>query len=182
MLLFMPDQPTWIHRQPEILAWLESSEAPPFLDRGLLEGVFQLRRRQALRLMEKAGGYQTGRTYLIDREQLAQFLRGRDSAAVQQAAVRKVRLAGHIEQARSQVEARRLRIRIGPELQRPAARTAALPAGIEPVAPGRLEIRFAGAEDLLSKVAELAAFAVHEPVRFRDTFAVPEGNAAEAEP
>lgn len=172
----MPDQPTWIHRLPEILAWLESSEAPPFLHRGLIEGVFRLRRRQALRLMEKAGGYQAGRTYLIDRLQLAQSLRERDTGAVEQAAQRKARLEDKIDESRRQVEAKRLRVRIDPNLANPGAHSEALPPGIEPVGCGRLEIRFFGAEDLLSKVAALAAFAVLEPARFRQTFEAPAGS------
>jgi len=164
----MPDQPTWIHRLPEILAWLESDEAPPFLHRGLIEAGFRLRRRQALRLMENAGGYQAGRTYLIDRRQLAQFLRERDSRVVDRAAHRKLRLEDQIDESRRQVEARRLRVRVDPGLENSGA--ASLPAGIESVAHDRIEIRFFGAEDLLSKVASLAAFAVNEPARFRQTF------------
>ena len=160
----MPDQPTWIHRLPEILAWLESSDAPPFLHRGLIEGIFGLRRRQSLRLMEKAGGYQAGRTYLIDRQQLAQFLRARDSAGVEQASQRKIRLSDAVDESRRQVEARRVRVRIDPGPQ------PALPPGIETLGPDRIQIRFFGAEDLISKVAALAAFAVHEPARFRQTF------------
>lgn len=164
----MPDQPTWIHRLPEILAWLESSEAPPFLHRGLIEGVFGLRRRQSLRLMEKAGGYQAGRTYLVDRQQLAGFLRRRDSRSVADATQRKVRLEDTIEESRRQVEARRVRVRVDPGLH------AALPPGIEALGPECIQIRFFGAEDLMSKVAALAAFAVHEPARFRQTFEAPD--------
>jgi hypothetical protein len=165
----MPDQPTWIHRVPEILAWLESEEPPPFLHRGLIEGVFHLRRRQALRLMEKAGGYQAGRTYLIDRQQLARFLRERDGDVVTQAALRKVRLKDKIDESRRQVEAKRLRVRVDPDVEIPGG-AATLPPGIEPVGQDCIQIRFFGAEDLLSKVASLAAFAVNHPVRFRQTF------------
>jgi hypothetical protein len=165
----MPDQPTWIHRVPEILAWLESEEAPPFLHRGLIEGVFHLRRRQALRLMEKAGGYQAGRTYLIDREQVAEFLRGRDGQAITRAALRKVRLADKIDESRRQVEAKRVHVRVDPDVGIPGGE-ATLPPGIEAVGQDCIQIRFFGAEDLLSKVASLAAFAVNHPVRFRQTF------------
>jgi len=173
LLFFMPDQPTWIHRLTEILAWLESDEAPPFLHRGLIEGIFHLRRRQALRLMEKAGGYQAGRTYLIDRSQLARFLRERDAHPVEQAAQRKVRLEDMINQSRRQVQARRIRVRVDPNLNNPGFQGPALPPGIEAVASDRIEIRFFGPEDLLSKVAALAAFAVHEPARFRQIFEAP---------
>ena len=170
----MPDQPTWIHRLTEILAWLESDEAPPFLHRGLIEGIFHLRRRQALRLMEKAGGYQAGRTYLIDRHQLARFLRERDARPVEQAAQRKVRLEDTINESRRQVQAKRIRVRVDPNLTNPGFfQGPALPSGVEAVGPDRIEIRFFGPEDLLSKVAALVAFAVHEPGHFRKIFDPP---------
>jgi hypothetical protein len=175
----MPDQPTWIHRLPEILAWLDSSEAPPFLHRGLVEGIFQLRRRQSLRLMEKAGGYQAGRTYLIDRGQLAQFLRQRDTGAIEHAAQRKVRLEDKIDESRRQVEAKRLRVRVDPDLDTRGVSATALPAGIESMGQDCIQIRFFGAEDLISKVAALAAFAVHEPAHFRQTFEAPAGSLRE---
>ena len=165
----MPDRPTWIDRSAEILAWLES-EAPPFLHRGLVEAAFRLRRRQALRLMAQAGGYQAGRTYLIDRDQLAGFLRTRDSGVVAQAVQRKVRLQEKVDEARRQIEAQRVRVRVEPDLGRPGTWLAGLPAGIECVAQDRLQISFFGPEDLISKVASLAAFAVQEPVRFREMF------------
>jgi hypothetical protein len=165
----MPDQPTWIHRLPEILSWLESSEAPPFLHRGLIEAAFHLHRRQALRLMEKAGGYQAGRTYLIDRSQLARFLRERDTRAVEQATLRKVRLEDTIDESRRQIEAKRQRVRVDPDLAT-GIPSASLPAGVEALGRDCIQIRFFGAEDLLSKIASLAAFAVHEPARFRQTF------------
>jgi hypothetical protein len=179
MLFPVPDQPTWIHRLPEILAWLESEGAPPFLHRGLIEGVFRLRRRQALRLMEKAGGYQAGRTYLIDRLQLARSLRERDPRVVEQASQRKVRLEEKIDESRRQVEAQRLRVRVDPDLENARVAAGSLPPGIEAVAPDCLQIRFFGAEDLLSKVAALAAFAVQQPTRFREMFEWPDGMAAQ---
>ncbi len=165
----MPDRPTWTHRSAEILAWLES-EAPPFLHRGLIEAAFRLRRRQALRLMAQAGGYQAGRTYLIDRSQLAEFLRSRDSGAVAAAVQRKVRLQDKIEEAQRQIEAQRVRVRIDPDLGKSGTRPQGLPPGIECVAQDRLQISFFGPEDLISKVASLAAFAVQEPGRFREIF------------
>ena len=166
----VPDQPTWIHRLPEILAWLESSEAPPFLHRGLIESQFGLRRRQALRLMEKAGGYQVGRTYLIDRLELARYLGNRDASATAKATRRKMRLEETIAESRRQMEAKRLRVPVDSAFANPTAASPTLPPGIEPVSRDRLEIRYLGAEDLLSKVAALAAFAVKEPAIFRATF------------
>ena len=43
-----------------------------------------------------------------------------------------------------------------------------LPAAIERVAPGKLQITYSGAEDLLARVAELAATATRNFARFQE--------------
>jgi len=70
----VPDQPTWIERVPTILAFLESEDAPLFLDRPAVERLFGLRRRQAIELLRRCGGYQVGKTFLVLRETMVQFL------------------------------------------------------------------------------------------------------------
>ena len=63
----MPDQPSWIHRLPQITQALEAPDAPPFLDRPAIERLFGLRRRQSIALLRRLGGYQVGKTFLVDR-------------------------------------------------------------------------------------------------------------------
>jgi hypothetical protein len=52
------------------------------VDRAILEKVLRIERRTAIRLMNRFGGFQTGKTFLIDRlqliEQLEQLDRGDD--------------------------------------------------------------------------------------------------------
>ena len=70
----MPAQSSWYLRVTDIVAQLHSPAAPPFLDRAAIEDLFHLRRRQAIRLMGACGGYQIGKTYLVDRGSLLRFL------------------------------------------------------------------------------------------------------------
>ena len=46
----------------------------PVVDRAVLERVFRVRRRRAVELMAHFGGYQAGRTFLLDRKQLERAL------------------------------------------------------------------------------------------------------------
>ena len=70
----MPAQPSWHVRVPEILAALSVPESPPFLDRPAFERLFQVRRRQAIRLLTLCDGYQVGRAFLAGRESVISFL------------------------------------------------------------------------------------------------------------
>src|SRR3954451_5321842 len=65
----MPAQPQWLLQLPEIIAEIAAIEAP-VVDRAVLERVFRVRRRRAIDLMVQFGGYQTGRTFVIDPRQL----------------------------------------------------------------------------------------------------------------
>ena len=62
----MPAKAEWVLRLPEIRAELERIEAP-VVDRSVIEGLFGLKRRRAIELMHQFGGYQAGRTFLVDR-------------------------------------------------------------------------------------------------------------------
>ena len=88
----------------------------PVIDRAAVERLFGLRRRQAIELLNRFGGYQAGRTFLIGREQLISQL---DSMAAsgeyRQEAARRERLAGSIEkiQRTRQTEAVRIPVAAG---------------------------------------------------------------------
>src|SRR5689334_21403452 len=69
----MPVKASWLLQIPEIVAQLEVFDVP-VLDRALLEHLFGLRRRRAIELMHRFGGYQAGRTFLIDRRVLIRNL------------------------------------------------------------------------------------------------------------
>ena len=65
----MPAKPAWLLHIPEIVTMLESFEVP-VVDRASIERLFGLRRRRAIELLHHFGGYQAGRTFLIDRRSL----------------------------------------------------------------------------------------------------------------
>ena len=65
----MPAKPEWLLRLPEIRAELEHLDVA-IVDRAGIERIFGVRRRRAIELMHQFGGYQTGRTFLLDRVRL----------------------------------------------------------------------------------------------------------------
>lgn len=149
--LEMPDKPSWYERVPEILPALEASRVP-FLDRLTIESVFQLGRRQAIRLMGRFGGYQVGRSYLVDRSQVIEHLQTlRATGDVAWAIRRKERLLRVLREERPHLRSRAVHI--------PVSETAAnlehLPSGIE-LEPGCLTVRFAEPLELLEKLVELS--------------------------
>src|SRR5438309_5732785 len=96
----MPAKPKWLLRIPEIIEHLRQLTAP-VVDRSVIESLFRLRRRQAIELMHEFGGYQAGRTFLIDRLQLVSALEARHNGDdFTQEAGRRERLNAGIAQLR----------------------------------------------------------------------------------
>ena len=58
----MPAKALWLLHIPDIIAMLESFDVP-VVDRAVIEHLFGLRRRRAIQLPHRFGGYQAGRTY-----------------------------------------------------------------------------------------------------------------------
>jgi hypothetical protein len=90
---------------PEILEWLETEQAPALLHRALIEKRFQLRRRQAIRILHEAGASRAGREYLVRKEELAVYLEERNGVEAAEAARQRALLAKRIEEARGSLEA-----------------------------------------------------------------------------
>jgi hypothetical protein len=161
----MPAKPPWLLMIPAILEHLEAFDAP-VVDRAGMERLFGLRRRRAIELMHGFGGYQAGRTFLIDRRQLIERLRslaeGEDFLAESR---RKERLAEKIDQLQRQHSGARVRIAVRPDALN--CKMAQLGPGVELEA-GHLHVRFTGAEDLLSKLFELSQAAANDFDRFRE--------------
>ena len=96
----MPAKALWLLHVPEIVAQLEVFDVP-VIDRAIVERVFGLRRRRAIELLHRFGGYQAGRTFLIDRRQLVGHLqRLIEGEEFQTESRRKERLAGMIDELR----------------------------------------------------------------------------------
>ena len=74
----MPAKPEWLLRLPDIRAHLEYVDTP-VVDRAVIERIFGLKRRRAIGLMHEFGGYQAGRTFLLDRVRLLEVLRSLES-------------------------------------------------------------------------------------------------------
>jgi hypothetical protein len=146
-------KPRWWHHIPEIRSMLADVEMP-VLDRAAIEGLFGLRRRQAIELMNRLGGYQAGKTLLIARDQLLARL---DAIAAgdecQQEAARRERVAASIETIQRARKSEAVRIPISAEVF--GGRLGTLPPDVR-LRPGKLEVEFSGLEDLLRKLFGLA--------------------------
>ena len=165
----MPAKPSWYIRVPDILGRLRAATAPPFLDRPAMEQLFRVSRRQAIRLMGCSNGYQIGKTFLVERQSLIKFLEGIEtSGAAAQARIRKQRVLSALNEVANQTAARRIQIRTDPPSfdRRPSD----LPTAIEILEPGKLQITYNGAEDLLARIVELAASATNDFPAFRTRY------------
>ena len=149
----MPAKAQWLLRIPEILEELAALEVP-VVDRAVCERLFRLRRRRAIDLMRCFGGYQAGRTFLVERPKLAaQLEQIRDSDDFKMEWRRKERLAERLDSLRRLQAGARVAIPVEPEVL--SQRLPDLPSGIG-LSPGELHIQFRTSEELLSKLFALA--------------------------
>jgi hypothetical protein len=167
----MPAKAQWLLRVPEILEELAALDVP-VVDRAICERLFHLRRRRAIDLMRCFGGYQAGRTFLIDRPKLAaQLEQIRDSADFKMEWRRKERLSERLDALRRLQAGARVAIPVEPEVL--SQRLPDLPQGIG-LSPGELHIRFQTSEELLSKLFALAQAIANDYEAFEKRTA-PEG-------
>jgi len=149
----MPAKAQWLLHVPEILAELEALDVP-IVDRAVCERLFRLRRRRAIDLMRFFGGYQSGRTFLIDRPKLIlQLEQIRDSPDFKMEWRRKERLAEKLDAIRRLQAGARVAIPIAPDVL--GQRLPDLPEGVG-LTPGALHIQFQSPEELLGKLFALA--------------------------
>jgi len=149
----MPAKAQWLLRVPEILAELSALDVP-VLDRAVCERLFHLRRRRAIDLIRCFGGYQAGRTFLVDRPKLvAQLEQIRDSPDFKMEWRRKERLAERLDAIRRLQTGARVSIAVEPEILR--ERLPDLPPGVS-LSAGALHIQFQSPEELLSQLFALA--------------------------
>ena len=149
----MPRRSEWIQRLDPAIGALRALPSPT-IDRRTIESLFEVSPRQALRILSMLGCYAAGKSLLIERGELIrklESLRGSDGVQMEQR--RHERVADHLERYRRELAARRKTITVAPEAA--ATRIASLPQGVE-LFPGRLEIGFSTAEDLLGKLFALA--------------------------
>jgi hypothetical protein len=160
----MPRKAEWTEQLRDALDELRKFPAP-VIDRAVLERVLRVERRTAIRLMNRFGGFQSGRTFLIDRLQLIALLelldRGDDATAERE---RRTRLADELEKTRRLAPGRKVRIDTAADVRDRVMKD--LPAGIH-LRPGELRIEFFGAEDLLRHLFELSQAMVNDFARFQ---------------
>ena len=160
----MPAKALWLLQIPEIVALLETFDVP-VVDRAIMERLFGLRRRRAIELLHRFGGYQAGRTFLIDRRLLIEHLRHlAEGEELQRESQRRERLGHTVDQLRRQQAAARVRILVEPDVFN--RKLTDLPPGVALEA-GHLHIAFSGTEDLLGKLFELSQAASNDFDRFR---------------
>jgi hypothetical protein len=149
----MPAKAQWLLRVPEIIAELSGLDVP-VVDRALCERLFHLRRRRAIDLMGCFGGYQAGRTFLIERSKLlAELERVRESGDFRMESRRRERLGERLDAIRRLQAGARVAIPVDLEVM--GQRLPDLPPGVR-LGRGELQIEFRSAEDLLSKLFALA--------------------------
>ena len=159
----MPAKPEWLLRLPEIRAELEHLEVP-VVDRAGIERIFGLKRRRAIELMHQFGGYQAGRTFLLDRVRLLEALQSLESREDYTAEKRRrERLGDVVEASREHLISTRVRIPV---------RAAAARASLDRLAPGVLllpgilSIEFRHPIELLEKLYGLAQAITHDFDKF----------------
>ena len=161
----MAAKPAWLLHIPEIIAQLEVFDVP-VIDRAIVERVFGLRRRQAIELLHRFGGYQAGRTFLVERrlliEQLQRLAAGEE---FQEESRRKERLDHVVDQLRRDQTAARVKIPVEPDVFRRKLADVSPEVALEA---GHLDITFSSTEDLLMKLFELSQAARNDFDRFRE--------------
>ena len=161
----MPRQAEWFQELPAALEALEELTTP-VVDRATLERLLRIHRRAAIRLMNRFGGYQAGKTFLISRPALIrQLKRVAVSNAYLIETARRERLSAELDRTRRLSFARNVRIDAVPDKGERLLKD--LPPGIH-LKPGELHIEFSDAEDLLRRLYELSQAMVSDFARFRD--------------
>jgi hypothetical protein len=112
--------------------------------------------------MHAFGGYQAGRTFLVERSKVLRWLKQFGTAHEWELA-RRTKLVSEIEREKKLLPGHRVRIATAPDV---TDRTLAdLPPGIH-LQPGQLLIEFHGTEDLLRHLFELSQAIVNDYSKF----------------
>ena len=145
----MPAQPRWLLALPDAITQLEALDQD-LLTRRDLERLFGVSKVRAVALMRAFGAGRTGHLLTLPRTALLrQLRRPRTRAAVRREATRRDRVVTALRQARL------TGIRVAVPREASKARLAGLPEGVS-VEPGRIEVRFRGAQDAVGRLFALA--------------------------
>lgn len=132
----------------------------PVVDRATVELLFGVRRRRANQIIARMGGYEVGRTALVERER---FLAGLEAIAAgdefHYEERRRARVHEKLDEARRIVRAQKVRIQAAPSSTKPAGPP--LPQGVS-LHPGEIRIAFDSPETLLTRLFELSQSIAHD--------------------
>ena len=145
----MPATPRWLLALPDAIRQLEQLDRDLLIRRDL-ERLFGVSKVRAVALMTAFGAGRTGHLLTLPRaDLLRQLRRHRTRAAFRGEATRRDRVVTAIRQARL------TGIRVAVPSEALEARLSGLPAGVS-VEPGRIEVRFSGAQDAVGRLFALA--------------------------
>lgn len=114
--------------------------------------------------MGKCGGYQVGKTFLVERKSITAYLERVAKTGLPDTAIkRKRRVMEVLNQVENVRTARQARIAAGSAARPPSS----LPGAFRVVGPGQLQIRFTGAEDLLARIVEMVSLATSNFAEFQ---------------
>jgi hypothetical protein len=151
----VPSRPQWFQQVASAFEALQASSAL-VIDRAGLETLFRVSPRTAVRLMNQFGGYQSGKAFLIGREDLIHALEAvQTNEAFAYESRRRQRLVEDLESVRRNLRTRQVKLPVAPE----PASGASLPSGIRISRPGVLKVEFVSAKDLLGRLYELVRIA-----------------------
>ena len=172
----MPTKKTWLLRLPEIREELSAMKVP-VVDRAIFERLFGVRRRRAIQLLHYFDGYQSGRTFLIDRLSLIeQLLPLEASAEFALELRRRQRLIESLEQLRRSRAGARVVIPT-----EPVQNGTLLPDGVFLIC-GTLRVSFDDVPDLLSKLYAIVQAAAADFEAFRAAAEKVSGSALGPDP
>ena len=160
----MANIPSWILQLTEIRKTVEALDVP-VLDRASFENLFGVRRRRAIQLMHRFGGFQSGRTFLIDRRRLLEELGSINDVDGERELSRRTKLADELEKTKALFPARKVRISALAAVR--DNKMSDLPPGVQ-LRAGELRIEFHGTEDLLRQLFELSQSIVNDYGRFEE--------------
>ena len=155
----VPATPRWLLALPDAIRQLDALDRDLLIRRDL-ERLFGVSKVRAVALMTAFGAGRTGHLLTLPRAAfLRQLRRHRTRAAVRGEATRRDRVVTAIRQARL------TGIRVAVPSEALEARLAGLPAGVS-VEPGRIEVRFRGAQDAVGRLFALAQALTHDYEQF----------------
>jgi len=155
----MAAKSSWLLHIPEIRSML-AEVTLPVIDRAVVQSVFGLGRRQAIELMHRFGGYMAGRTFLLERTRLiAELDKIVASGEYQREETRHEKLTAALAKFQRTRRAEEVRIDVSPEVF--GTCMSMLPSAVQ-LEPGKLEVKFSGCEDLLTKLFTLAQAAAND--------------------